>query len=64
MIDLVRPMVDLDVNWPEILVRAVLMPADQHASLGFDPVEPVVLVRIVGSDPTSMPRSGSIQLNQ
>jgi hypothetical protein len=32
------------MNWSEVVVRVVLIPADQQTSVWFDPVEPVVLV--------------------
>jgi hypothetical protein len=43
-----RAVIDLQVNWSEVIVRVVLMPADQQTSVWFDPVEPVVLVRLAG----------------
>jgi hypothetical protein len=32
------------MNWPEVVVRIVLMPANKQTSVWLDPVEPVVLV--------------------
>jgi hypothetical protein len=40
-----RAVVDLQVNWSEGVVRAVLMPADKQTSVWLDPVVPVVFVR-------------------
>jgi hypothetical protein len=62
MIDSRRAIVHLDVDWSSVVVRIVLVPPDQHTSGWLDPVEPVVLVWIIGSqlkpnlDPSSCRR--------
>jgi len=40
-----RAIIDLQMNWSEIVVRVILVPAYQQTSFWLDPVEPVVLVR-------------------
>nr|WP_254831377.1 hypothetical protein [Haloglomus salinum] len=42
-----RAIVDLEMDRAEIVMRIVLMPTDQETPLWLDPVEPVVLVRLV-----------------
>jgi hypothetical protein len=32
------------MNWPEVVVRVILVPAHQQTSVWLDPIEPVVLV--------------------
>jgi hypothetical protein len=40
-----RAVVDLQMNWPEVIMRVVLMPADEQTALWLDPVEAIVFVR-------------------
>jgi hypothetical protein len=40
-----RAVVDLQMNWAEVIMRVVLMPADEQTALWLDPVEPIVFVR-------------------
>jgi hypothetical protein len=51
--------VDLQMNWAEVVVRIVLMPANKQIPVWLDPVEPVVLVRLAGLhlNPNLDPRS-------
>ncbi len=46
------------MNWPEVVVRIVLMPADKQSSVRLDPVEPIALVWLTGlqSKPDLDPR--------
>jgi hypothetical protein len=50
VIDGHRSVVHLTVDRSKLVVRLLLMPADQGSTIRFDPVEPVVLVRIVRSE--------------
>lgn len=49
MVDSSRSIVDLDMDRSEVVMRVVLVPAGEHASLGLDPIDPIMLVRVVGS---------------
>ena len=50
MIDVGRSTVKLDVNGTELVVRIVLMPADEHLPFRLDPVETVAPVRVVSAE--------------
>lgn len=49
------PVVDLQVDGAQLLVRAVPVPADEQPAVRLDPVTPVVLVRVTvrSRNPTS-----------